>query len=101
MLFISSKHEKSHTQNVVEKLIRDPFLKNQHRAYLWIKNFTQFVFIICQVERYQNILKLSFRPLAVPPYKAISKTKMRSGASLPASFSALFLNKNICLAIFC
>ena len=101
MLFISSKHEKNHTQNVVEKLIRDPFLKNQYRAYLWMKNFTQFVFIVCQVERYQNILKLSFRPLADPPYKAISKTKMRSGASLPASFSALFLNKNICLAIFC
>ena len=52
MLFISSKHEKNHTQNVVEKLIRDPFLKNQYRAYLWIKNFTQFVFIVCQVERY-------------------------------------------------
>ena len=49
--------------------IPDPFLKNQNWAYLWsisvlVKIFVQFVFIVCQVEDYWNILKLSCRPLA-------------------------------------
>ena len=29
---------KNHTQNVVEKLFPDPFLKNQNWAYLWINS---------------------------------------------------------------
>ena len=27
---------KNHMQNVVEKLVSDPFIKNQNWAYLWI-----------------------------------------------------------------
>ena len=40
------------TQNVVEKLLPDFFLKIQSRAYPWInslKSFMRFVFIVCQV----------------------------------------------------
>ena len=59
----------------------------------------QCVFIVCQIEDYQNILKLSCIPLAFNSYKAFSKNKKRSGTSLPASFSALFLKKNIFLVI--
>ena len=33
MLFL-----KNHTQNVVEKLIQDPSLKNKNGAYLWINS---------------------------------------------------------------
>ena len=58
-----------------------------------------FLFL-CQVEDYGNILKLSSRPLAFTSYKAFSKNKKRSGTSLPASFSAWFLKKNIFIIIF-
>ena len=29
---------KNHTQNVVDKLFADPFLKSQNRVYFWINN---------------------------------------------------------------
>ena len=45
--------EKSYT-----KLFLDSFLNNQKLLYFWINNL-QFVFIECQVEDYQNKLKLS------------------------------------------
>ena len=35
----------------------------------------QFVLIVCQVEGYQNIPKLSYTPLAFTSYKAFSKKK--------------------------
>ena len=43
--------EKSYTKSN-EKLFRDPFLKNQNRAYLYqcSKCFIYFVFIVYQVE---------------------------------------------------
>ena len=50
------------------------------------ESFKQLVFMVCQVEDYQNILKLSCRPLAFISYKVFLNNK-RSGASLPASFS--------------
>ena len=46
----------NYTQNVVEKLFPDPFLKSQR--------FILFVFIACQVECYWYILELSCSPLA-------------------------------------
>ena len=60
----------------------------------------QFIFIVYQVEGYQNILKLSCRPLAFTSYKAFLKNKKRYGTSLPASLSALFSEKSISLVIF-
>ena len=54
---------------------------------------------VWQVEGYRNILKLSCRPLAFTSYKAFLKNKKRSGTSLPASFSAWFLMKNISLVL--
>ena len=48
----------------------------------------QFVFIVCRVEDYRNMLKLTCRPLALTSYKAFLKNKERSETSLPASFSA-------------
>ena len=41
-----------------------------------------------QIEVYQNISKLSCKPHAFASYKAFSKNKKRSEASLPATFSA-------------
>ena len=38
-------------------------------------SFIQFVFIVCQVKGYRNILKLSCRPLFLPHIKLFQKTK--------------------------
>ena len=68
---------KNHTQNEVEKLFPDPFLKNQNWAYYWINSlsFKHFAFIICQVEGYLKILKLSCRPLAFTSKKPFLKAR--------------------------
>ena len=36
---------KNHTQNVVEKLVLDPFLKNLNWAYLWINKVLYILFL--------------------------------------------------------
>ena len=38
-----------HTQNVVEKIVLDPFIENQISAYLWINSLKifKFIFIVC------------------------------------------------------
>ena len=53
-----------------------------------ISSFIQFDLIVYRVEDYRNILKLGRKPFAVTSSKAFLKTEKRSGASLPASFSA-------------
>ena len=86
----------NHFKNVWEKLFPDSFLKNQNQAYLWInslKLYTVF-FIVCQVQDYQNILKLSCRPL-------FKKTKIGPElVSLPylsMIFEENYLSRNILL----
>ena len=76
-------------------------IKIEHIFGSIVKRFIQFVFIVCQVEDYRNILKLSRRPLAFTSDKAFLKNKKESRTSLPVSFSALFLKDNISLVIFC
>ena len=92
---------KNYTQNAIKILFPDPFLKSQSSVYLWINilKFHTACFYVCQVEDYQNILKLSCRQLAFTSYKAFLKNK-RSRTSLPISFSAWFLKKNISFGIF-
>ena len=87
----------SHSQKWWRNFL-DPFLKNQNWEYLGsigsiLSSFIRFVFIVLQVEDYQNILKLSCRPLTYTSYKAFLKSKKSSRTSLPATFSAWFLNK--------
>ena len=82
---------------MIEKLFPDSFLKNRNWAYLWInsvKFYTVFV-IVCQVEGYQNILRLNFRPLTFTSYKPFLRNKRRSRSSLRDLFFALFLKKNV------
>ena len=40
---------RNHTQNLMEKLLPDPFIKDQNYAYLWINSLKchKFVFIVC------------------------------------------------------
>ena len=83
---------------MVEKLFLVAFLKKQNWAYLIsliVLSFMQFGFIVCRVEGYRNILKLSCTPLATASYEAFLKSKKRSWTSLPVTFSAWFLKKTI------
>ena len=93
---------KNHGQCMVEKLFPSPFLKNQNWAYLWINilKFYIFCFNCLSSWDYRKWLKLSCRPFAFTSYKAFLKNKKRSGTSLPASFSAWVLKKNIFVVIF-
>ena len=75
--------EKSCT-NVMKKLFPDSFLKNQN----WT-SFTQFVFVVCQVEGYQNILKLSCRLLAFTSHTKLFRKVKRD---LELIFLAHFLH---------
>ena len=83
------------TQNVVEKLFPDTFLKNQNWPYLWINilKFYIFYFYCLQVEDYRNWLKLIWQPVAFISNKVFLKNKKRPGTSLPALFFAWFLKK--------
>ena len=58
----------------------------------------QFAFIKCQVDDYQNLLKLSFRPLGFTSIKVFLRKK-RSRTSFLVSFCAWFLKKNNSVAI--
>ena len=62
-----------HMQSVVEKLFPESFLWNQNQAYLRIKS--RFVFIVFQVEYYQNISKPTCKPLAITSYKVFFSKK--------------------------
>ena len=76
--------------NMVEKYSQTLFekVKIKHISGSVVLSFMQLVFIVCQVEGYRTILKISCRPLVFTSYKAYSKNKKRSETSLPTSFSA-------------
>ena len=83
---------KNHTQNMMEKAFPDSFLKYQNWACLWTNSlkFYTVYFIACKVEGSRNMLKLSCRLLAFTSRKAFLKSKEKSEASLPPSFSSWF-----------
>ena len=54
-----------------------------------VESFIRFIFNICQVQEYRNILKLRSRPLDFTSYKAFLKNKKRSGTS-PLIFCLIF-----------
>ena len=72
------------------KTIPRPFSKKSKLSVSLDQQFKvlQFLFIVRQIEGYQNIMKLSFIPLSYISYSAFSKTKTMSETSLPVSFSA-------------
>ena len=63
---------------MVEKLFPETELISGPKAY----NFIQSVFIVREVEGYQNMLELSCRLLAFTAYESFLKNKKRSGTSL-------------------
>ena len=96
------KKEKSHTQNAVEILFPDPFLKNQSWPYLWINSqkFYTACFYCMPGWGLSKYIKLRCRPLAFISCKAFLKNKKRSRTSLPVSFSQSILKKNMSHLIF-
>ena len=88
----------NHAQNLVEKLVPDPFLKNQNWEYLWINNLKcyKLCFYCTSKLRSPNIyIFYLIKSLA------FIKSKKRSRTSVPALFSAWFFQtKKISQAIF-
>ena len=77
--------ENSYTK--CSETIPQPFSNKISRSI--VLSLIQFVFIVCQAEGYQYILKLSGRTLALTSYKAFLRNKKWSGtSSLPNSFPA-------------
>ena len=74
--------------------MKNIFAEIEHISGSIVCSFIMFDFIVCQVG-YKNIVKVSSRPLLLPRIKFKTKNKKRSGTSLPDSFSARFLKKNI------
>ena len=93
---------KNHTQNVVEKLFPDPFLKNQNWVYLRINSlkFYEVCFYFILIWGLSKYSESKLHITCFILYKAFLKSKKSSGTSLPAWFSAWFLKKNIHLVIF-
>ena len=61
--------------------------------------FTVCFFVVCQCERYRNVVKLSCRSLLFTKYKTFLKNKKWSGTSFHTTFFASVLNKNVSLVI--
>ena len=76
--------EKSNINFGGETILRT-FLENLGIISL---KFYKFVFIVCQVEGYRNILKLSCRLLPITSNTAFCKNKKRSGISFTGLLSA-------------
>ena len=83
---------KNHTQNVMEKLFPDPFMKIQNWAYLWINSLKFYTVCLYYMPSYGLSKYIQTKPQTTCFYLIYSFLK-RSGTSLPASISAWFLTK--------
>ena len=102
-LGIRSIFLKNHTQNVVEKLVPDPFLKikiDDISGWSTVRNFLQLAFIVRPspwLPKYMEVKVLNTCFYIVRPSPGLPKYiegKVLT-SSLPDSFFAWFLNKNI------
>ena len=71
--FLEKSYTKCGGETIPIPFSRKPKLRISLDQYS--KSFTKFVFIVCQVEDYRNISKLSRRQLAFTSNKAFSKNK--------------------------
>ena len=95
-------HDNNHISNNAEMIQKNCPIDHESWKHTAINASFCFCFFFLhfQVEDYQNMLKQRCWPLTFSFYKAFLKNKRRSGTSLPASFSAWFLKKNIFHVIF-
>ena len=93
---------KNYTQNVVEELFPDPFLKNRNLAYLWI-NSLKFYIVCFYCMPSWGLSKYIETKLQTNCFYLIwsffKKQKM-PGTSFPGKFSVWFSRKNISLVVF-
>ena len=88
------------TQNIVEKLVPNPFLKNQNWAYLWINSLKFYRVNLYWVpswglsKYYETKLQTTYFYFFESFFK---KQKEVWGTSLSASFCAWFLKKSFLL----
>ena len=80
---------KNHTQNVVEKLVPDPFLKNQTSAYLWINSLKFYTDCFSCMASWGLSKYIETKLHTTSFYIILSffKNKKMSGTSLLCSFS--------------
>ena len=68
---------KDHVQNLAEKLVPDPFLKNKKSSIsLGQESEILYSFLQVQVEGHQTILKIKCKRLALASYKVFLKNKV-------------------------
>ena len=77
------------------QIFRTPFSRNTSG---WL--LLQFAFSACQVEVFENTLKLRCWPLTFTAYKAFLETKKRSETSVPTSIHTWCFKKTISHVIF-
>ena len=66
---------KNHTQNVMEKLVPDPFIKNQNLAYLWINSLNCYKVYCISKSRSTKYIKTSPGHLILPYSKLFWKRR--------------------------
>ena len=93
---------KNHVENVVEELFPDSLLENQNWAYLWIicLKFYTVCFYCVPSWGLAKYFKTKLQTTYLTSFEAFFFKKKRFVTSLPTSFSAWILKKNISLVIF-
>ena len=89
---------KNYLQNGVEKLFPDSFVKNINWAYYWINILKSYITYFHSMSSWG--LWEYIETKLQNSYKAFLKNKVRSGTSLPASYSLWFLENIILNNIF-
>ena len=95
--------EKSYSKYGEETILRLVFkkVKIEHISGSIFESFIQFVFIVCQVEGFRNILKLSCRAIAFTSYKAFFKETKRGLEILFLSHFLYELWRKLFLLLHC
>ena len=83
----------NHTQNLVEKLFPEPFLKSQHWADLWINSLKFYTVCFYFMPSWGLSEYIETKLVFHTSYKDFLKNKKKSGTSIPVTFSAWFLKK--------
>ena len=90
---------KNHSQNGVEKLFPDLFLKNQNQGYLWI-NSDKFSTVYMPNWGLSKYIETKLQTICYYlKWSLWKKNKKRSAINLLPSFSAWFLKKCCCYVI--
>ena len=94
---------KNHTQNMVKKLVPDPFLKNWNWAYLWINSLKFYTVCFYCMASWGLSKYIDTKLQTTCSHLILSfflNTKRGLELTLPASFSAWFLKKNIFIIFY-